>query len=131
VRVCVTRPLPYPNALAQDLLEQCLAAPELRNEVYCQIIKQLTENPSPQSVTKGWQLMRCCLQTFPPSEEFANYLEMFLAAKGKDDKYIEVTRSNLFSVCAAHEYSLLVCVRVVLSSDVARHAVWRQAHVGA
>jgi hypothetical protein len=63
--------------------------------VYCQIIKQLTDNPSPQSVTKGWQLMRCCLQTFPPSEEFANYLEMFLAAKGKDDKYIEVCSNAL------------------------------------
>lgn len=90
IMVCECRPLPYPNALAQDLLEQCLATPELRNEVYCQIIKQLTENPSPQSAQKGWQLMKCCLQTFPPSEEFANYLEMFLAANGKGDKYIEV-----------------------------------------
>ncbi|ELR21237.1 myosin1, putative [Acanthamoeba castellanii str. Neff] len=103
------RPLPYPNALAQDLLEQCLAAPELRNEVYCQIIKQLTENPSPQSVTKGWQLMRCCLQTFPPSEEFANYLEMFLAAKGKDDKYIEygdkrTSAPNVEQILAAKQY---------------------------
>jgi len=90
------RPLPYPNSLAQDLLEQCLATPDLRNEVYCQIIKQLTENPSPQSVSKGWQLMRCCLQTFPPSEEFANYLEMFLAAKGKDDKYIEMLHDTQY-----------------------------------
>lgn len=39
---------------------------ELRTEIYCQLIKQLTNNPSGPSAAKGWDAMVLCLATFPP-----------------------------------------------------------------
>jgi len=55
-----------------------------RDEVYCQLIKQLSDNPDPHSVRKGWTLMAFCLQTFPPTDNFVNFLEMFLQQKGSN-----------------------------------------------
>lgn len=75
------------------LLSEGLAHGELRDEVYCQLMKQLTQNPSTyvftslslgplltlssESVFKGWQLMCVLLITFPPSKNFENYLRGF------------------------------------------------------
>ena len=67
-----------PNLLASEILKNCLDHPnkDLRSEVFCQIIKQLTANPSSDSVRRGWELMTLCLHTFPPPPDFENYLEV-------------------------------------------------------
>jgi hypothetical protein len=67
------RPYESPNLLAEEVLKQALAQPQLRDEIYCQLVKQLTKNPGLESTTKGWQMMAMCLETFPPAE-FENYL---------------------------------------------------------
>jgi len=46
-----------------------------------QLIKQLTNNPRPESVAKGWQLMCMCVGTFPPSFDFENYLMHYILEK--------------------------------------------------
>ncbi len=56
--------------------------PELRDEIYIQLCKQLTGNPSVASAERGWVLMHICLCTFQPSEEFENHLELFLRDRG-------------------------------------------------
>lgn len=43
------------------------ASDDLRDELYCQIIKQTRGNPSVESTENGWLLMLVCLSTFPPS----------------------------------------------------------------
>jgi hypothetical protein len=43
------------------------ASEDLRDELYCQIIKQTRGNPSIESTSNGWLLMLVCLSTFPPS----------------------------------------------------------------
>ncbi|RDB25243.1 Rho GTPase-activating protein 39 [Hypsizygus marmoreus] len=60
------------------LLGEGLAHGELRDEIYCQLMKQLTGNPSTESVFKGWQLLCVLLITFPPSKNFETYLSSFI-----------------------------------------------------
>ncbi|KAG6821028.1 hypothetical protein H0H93_007918 [Arthromyces matolae] len=60
------------------LLGEGLAHGELRDEIYCQVMKQLTGNPSTESTFRGWQLLCVALVTFPPSKNFETYLSSFL-----------------------------------------------------
>ncbi|KAJ6497827.1 hypothetical protein C8R45DRAFT_1211640 [Mycena sanguinolenta] len=60
------------------LLGEGVTHGELRDEIYCQIMKQLTGNPSPESMFKGWQLLCVLLITFPPSKNFETYLRSFI-----------------------------------------------------
>eukprot|EP01097_Dermamoeba_algensis_P005188 TRINITY_DN3298_c0_g1_i1.p1 TRINITY_DN3298_c0_g1~~TRINITY_DN3298_c0_g1_i1.p1 ORF type:complete len:1335 (+),score=354.39 TRINITY_DN3298_c0_g1_i1:147-4007(+) len=76
------RQLSFPQVLAREVLQTGIQEPLLRDEIYCQLIKQMTSNPTLASVDKGWRLMKLCLQTFPPSSEFENFLEMFIRKSG-------------------------------------------------
>ncbi|KAF8973177.1 hypothetical protein BDZ97DRAFT_1912748 [Flammula alnicola] len=60
------------------LLSEGLKHGELRDEIYCQLMKQLTGNPSKESVFKGWQLLCVLLISFPPSKNFETYLQAFI-----------------------------------------------------
>ncbi|KAJ6593642.1 hypothetical protein B0H19DRAFT_1091383 [Mycena capillaripes] len=60
------------------LLGEGISHGELRDEIYCQTMKQLTGNPNPESVFKGWQLLCVLLITFPPSKNFETYLRSFI-----------------------------------------------------
>lgn len=63
---------------ADKLLKICLHSPaELRDEVFCQLIKQTTKNPSPESTVKGWQLMAIVAGSIAPSPDFRPYLISF------------------------------------------------------
>ena len=67
-----------PLSLAQHLMQEGLLHPQLRDEILVQLTKQLNCNPTPNSVDRGWVLLELALSTFPPSEDFENYLEVWL-----------------------------------------------------
>ena len=75
---CGEKSMNYPDMLARDVLMTGINASELWDEIYIQICKHLTKNPSNESSEKAWQLMCMCTGTFPPSAEFKDYLLNFL-----------------------------------------------------
>ena len=49
--------MPFPAMLAQDILRKGFEYKVLRDEIYMQIIKQITFNPRTESQAKGWQVV--------------------------------------------------------------------------
>uniref|UniRef100_A0A8C3DMC2 Myosin VIIB n=1 Tax=Corvus moneduloides TaxID=1196302 RepID=A0A8C3DMC2_CORMO len=56
----------------------------LRDEIYCQIMKQLTENKNRYSETKGWQLLWLCTGLFPPSKSLLKHAQKFMETRQKE-----------------------------------------------
>ncbi len=75
------RQMAFPETLAQNILDKGMEKPKLRDEIYAQIMKQLSQNPKPESTAKGWQMMCMCCGTFLPSIDFENYLLNFILEK--------------------------------------------------
>ncbi|KAI9187909.1 hypothetical protein H9P43_002300 [Blastocladiella emersonii ATCC 22665] len=83
MRIMGDRPSPASRSRTSDtqwVIERALAhGAEMRDEVYVQVCKQLTGNPGPDSVRRGWELLACLAPCFPPSRKFEAYLREFVA----------------------------------------------------
>merc|ERR1712066_1135109 len=70
------------NYAGDDNTEPILAAAkndELRDEVFTQVLKQLSNNPSSKSTTAGYELLQKLIKDVPlPSTELREYLRGFL-----------------------------------------------------
>lgn len=77
-----------------DILDMMLEHGELRDEVYVQICKQLSFNPSISSVRKGWEIMSVICQVYPPSKNFEQYLKSFIMQhhNNEDDSVRKIAR---------------------------------------
>ena len=65
-----------PAHWARILVEHGNGSPdEFKNELFSQLVKQTTENPSQESLHRGWELLAICAGTFLPDAEFLPYLK--------------------------------------------------------
>uniref|UniRef100_A0A674CKG4 Unconventional myosin-VIIa-like n=1 Tax=Salmo trutta TaxID=8032 RepID=A0A674CKG4_SALTR len=71
------RPIPDLEKL-HIIVGYALSRRDIRDEIYCQIIKQLVNNKNQKSSLRGWVLLSICLGIFPPTELLMQYLESFL-----------------------------------------------------
>uniref|UniRef100_A0A8C2BDK5 Myosin VIIAb n=1 Tax=Cyprinus carpio TaxID=7962 RepID=A0A8C2BDK5_CYPCA len=67
------------NELTDQIFEGALKAEPLKDEIFCQIIKQLTENHVNEE--KGWELLWLCTGLFPPSNMLLPHVQKFLQSK--------------------------------------------------
>lgn len=71
----------------------------LRDETYCQIIKQLTDNKLRNSEEKGWELLWLATGLFPCSTTLQREINLFLRSK--------VTRVPLAADCQQRLYKTI------------------------
>ncbi|XP_055007885.1 unconventional myosin-VIIa-like isoform X2 [Boleophthalmus pectinirostris] len=60
------------------IIGYAISRPGIRDEIYCQICKQLVNNNKSYSRQQGWLLLSICLGIFPPTDLFMQYLENFI-----------------------------------------------------
>ncbi|CDQ85126.1 unnamed protein product [Oncorhynchus mykiss] len=73
---CARDPVP----LIQGVLQTCLDLRPLRDEVYCQLVKQTSCTPQPHTAAhlRYWQLLTCMSCTFLPGPAVLKYLRFHL-----------------------------------------------------
>ncbi|XP_041854232.1 pleckstrin homology domain-containing family H member 3 isoform X1 [Melanotaenia boesemani] len=69
-----------PVPIIQGVLQTCLDLRPLRDEVYCQLVKQTSYTPSPYTAAhlRYWQLLTCMSCTFLPGPNILKYLRFHL-----------------------------------------------------
>lgn len=72
-----------PMSVALDIITKGWSTPNLRDEIYIQLMRQTTENKKEESLQHGWELMAMCLHFFPPSLKFHSILDSYIV-KHKD-----------------------------------------------
>ena len=58
------------HLIIQSTIAYGIDRPELRDEIFCQLIRQVTENPREEAIIRGWQFLTLCVTAFPPSKKF-------------------------------------------------------------
>ena len=81
---------PYPVGCLNEVIKLGVVFPEVRDEIYCQICRQMTGNPDPMSIQYGWDLMTSCISFFPPGSQLENYLEEFLRRYDRMDLVVSL-----------------------------------------
>ena len=84
--------------LAVELLNPCLQNPEIRAEIYCQLIKQQTNNQNPQSRDAGYSLLLYMLSCVAPPPDVENFVEQYVrsATPPPSAKYLNTLHQTLY-----------------------------------
>ncbi|XP_015913304.1 rho GTPase-activating protein 39 isoform X2 [Parasteatoda tepidariorum] len=66
------------EAVLLEIATKGWSSQSVRDEIFIQICRQITDNPRREGLMLGWELMAICLGFFPPSVKFQPYLEGFI-----------------------------------------------------
>ncbi|KJE90748.1 myosin-X [Capsaspora owczarzaki ATCC 30864] len=91
----IVNPLP----LIQYILQTCFDLPKIRNEVYCQLIKQTTDNANPNSQIsiRNWQILTVLGCSFLPARKYVRFLRFHL--KRSLDRYPNTEVAKYAAYC--------------------------------
>lgn len=76
------------------MLHDC--SPLLKDEIFCQLMRQTTSNPLPESLLRGWKLLRLVCGLHHPSEKLFEYFSVH-AQKSQENAQSEDLRREIYS----------------------------------
>ncbi|ESO93643.1 hypothetical protein LOTGIDRAFT_119149, partial [Lottia gigantea] len=82
----------------QHIIKTGLERIELRDEIFCQLIRQTNENPEPESLRQAWVLMCLFSASFAPSKNLHKYMLSYVKKSCFDKnvgKYALMTHNHL------------------------------------
>ena len=83
---CGDRDHLYPETLCDDIVRKGMKGwPKLSDEIYVQLMKHISNNPTASSSKAAWDLMCMCANAFPPNKFLQPYLINFLSTPITDD----------------------------------------------
>ncbi|KFW09177.1 Unconventional myosin-XV, partial [Eurypyga helias] len=82
-----------------EILQLCKEKESLHDEVYCQVIKQVTHNPNQESVLRGWLLLNLLTGYFIPSNVLMPYATKFLQLASSDPSS---THQDIAKICQSN-----------------------------
>ncbi|KAM9597371.1 LOW QUALITY PROTEIN: myosin XVB [Trichechus inunguis] len=80
--------------LLYELLKLCQEE-NLRDEIYCQVIKQVTEHPRPECCAQGWKFLSLLTGCFLPSTTLMPYVTKFLQDAGQSQELARSSQEHL------------------------------------
>ncbi|KAK4811861.1 hypothetical protein QYF61_012279 [Mycteria americana] len=82
-----------------EILQLCKEKESLHDEVYCQVIKQVTHNPNQESMLHGWLLLNLLTGYFLPSNVLMPYATKFLQLASSDPSS---THHDIARICQSN-----------------------------
>ncbi|XP_069490523.1 pleckstrin homology domain-containing family H member 3 isoform X2 [Ambystoma mexicanum] len=101
-----------PVPLMQGILQTCLDLELLRDEVYCQLVKQTTGSPAPGQPADlcYWQLLTCMSCTFLPTSTVLRFLRFHLKRTREKFPDTEMDRYCIFISDSLEKTKVRECV---------------------
>ena len=85
------------STIVRALITQCIQRPELRDELYCQLVRMVTDSTAPEEqLCRLWTLLCLCVVSFSPSRTLRKVFKGLESRVDDDDDNDEIA---YFNVC--------------------------------